>query len=323
MSSPMYSPPYRDATAHEVEAPIEVAKRKLSNGDTLTPEESKLILNSNLSSSQLAPAPKTQTGPMSKFYTPPSPVETTAHPAGTPKWSTAKPQQKPFESTPFSETQKAGYSIPYTPRGGAVAPPAMEVAPKKIPTVAKAVPGPVSSAVAQAAPEAAQALQTPIPAKDVSQKLDSFQKFLKDNPDGLTLANVLDAVGVSLSAYGGTQRQTGLQKRKEAQMQQAQAQTLKAQDFEQQQALKQQEMDQALAMIPAEIEKARAEAQITGDQTRLNLLLEKQAELQNAKLLMPLQTAQSVAIERAKTGIGNYQKAGGTAGLVNKYSGVP
>src|SRR5512144_833985 len=180
MPSPVQAPPYREPTTHEVPPPADpmaYIKQKLANGDSLTPSESKAVLNSGLSSTQLA-APAA--APKIRNYTPPTPVEVTAHPVGTPRNYTPKPE---FKSNPYSVTQLAGYSVPYTPKGGSVAPPVMEVAPKAIPTVAKAAPvqaqGPVSSALAQAAPEAAGALEAPIPAMEASQKLDAFQKFLK------------------------------------------------------------------------------------------------------------------------------------------------
>lgn len=334
-SAPPYLPSYPKPAAPVATPPpadpMAYIKQKLANGDKLTPSESQAVLNSGLSSTQLTPQveikPPVAAHPIGtkRFSTAPTSQTIEAHPVGTPKAGMAP--QKPFQSNEFSVTQKAGYGIPPTP--GSDTTPAiaatkqpMPIAKAPIPIVAKAAPGPVSAAIAQVSPEAGEALQQPIMASEASKKLDAFQEFLKGNPDGLTLANVLDAVGVSLSAYGGVQRKTALQERRAAEMAQAQAQSLKSQDFEQQRLLKQQDLDNQLALIPAEIEKAKAEASITGDQTRLNLLLEKEAELKNAKALMPLQTAQAIEVERAKTGLGKYQAAGGSAGLINKYSGA-
>ena len=118
------------------------------------------------------------------------------------------------------------------------------------PPVASTVPPPiVSGAIVrdtatkggpEAAKATAQAMDKPITKEQAVAATDAVDKFLKDNPDGGTLANILDVVGVALSAYGGTQRETMLQQRNKAKMALSQQQALAQQQFELQQALAQQ-----------------------------------------------------------------------------------
>ena len=136
------------------------------------------------------------------------------------------------------------------------------VAPAKTPSVAPSVTPPVAPPMAstvpptvvsgaivrdtatKAGPEAAQAvaqtMDKPVTKEQAVAATDAVDKFLKDNPDGGTLANILDIVGVALSAYGGTQRETMLQQKNKARMALSQQQALAQQQFELQQALAQQ-----------------------------------------------------------------------------------
>jgi hypothetical protein len=102
----------------------------------------------------------------------------------------------------------------------------------------------VRDTATKAGPEAAQAvaqtMDKPVTKEQAVAATDAVDKFLKDNPDGGTLANILDVVGVALSAYGGTQRETMLQQRNKAKMAISQQQALAQQQFELQQALAQQ-----------------------------------------------------------------------------------
>jgi hypothetical protein len=124
------------------------------------------------------------------------------------------------------------------------------VAPPVAPPMASTVPPTVVSGAIvrdtankggpEAANAVAQAMDKPVTKEQAVAATDAVDKFLKDNPDGGTLANILDVVGVALSAYGGTQRETMLQQRNKAKMALSQQQALAQQQFELQQALAQQ-----------------------------------------------------------------------------------
>jgi hypothetical protein len=127
---------------------------------------------------------------------------------------------------------------------------APSVTPPVAPSMASTVPPTVVSGAivrdtaTKAGPEAAQAvaqtMDKPVTKEQAVAATDAVDKFLKDNPDGGTLANILDIVGVALSAYGGTQRETMLQQKNKARMALSQQQALAQQQFELQQALAQQ-----------------------------------------------------------------------------------
>jgi hypothetical protein len=124
--------------------------------------------------------------------------------------------------SPTVPTQASGGAVPPTVVSGAIV---RDTANKGGPEAAKAV---------------AQAMDKPVTKEQAVAATDAVDKFLKDNPDGGTLANILDVVGVALSAYGGTQRETMLQQRNKAKMALSQQQALAQQQFELQQALAQQ-----------------------------------------------------------------------------------
>ena len=114
----------------------------------------------------------------------------------------------------------------------------------------------------QGAQKTAQAMDAPVSKEQVAVAQDAMDKFLKANPDGATLANILDAVGVAMSAYGGTQRQTGLQQRKQAQMQLAQQQALKQMDIENQQARAKEDFDRQVQLMDRQAQTALANGKI-------------------------------------------------------------
>ena len=124
--------------------------------------------------------------------------------------------------SPTVPTQASGGAVPPTVVSGAIV---RDTANKGGPEAASAV---------------AQAMDKPVTKEQAVAATDAVDKFLKDNPDGGTLANILDVVGVALSAYGGTQRETMLQQRNKARMALSQQQALAQQQFELQQALAQQ-----------------------------------------------------------------------------------
>jgi hypothetical protein len=198
-------------------------------------------------------------------------------------------------------------------------------------------PGPapiISSAMMKSvAPEnqaaAQQALNAPITPEDTTKALDSVQKYLAQNPDRFSLANILDSVGVALSAYGGTQRKTKLQQDQEMQRQYALQQGMQQGEFKNQTALKGVDLSNAMALKGVDLSNAMAlKKQDLANQT---VLLQK--ELENAvaqnnveyanqlKARLAEITAQmnaNIQQERAVKGLGT-----SVPGLVNKYSGAP
>lgn len=252
--------------------PLEVAKQKLAKGDKLSPQEAKLILNSDVSSSDI-----------SSMKSKPYEVQP---PAAIREASTAS-APVPFKSLPLSQRPdnvRAGTEmlIPKNPTGptaddlskpmvGApvvqAPPPVVPIAPKPIPPVngqAKPAlpPGPVSSSVAQSSPVAQQAMQKPVAKEEIAQGVDQISKFLAQNPDGLTLGNILDAVGVAFSAKGGTQRQTMLQQQIAMQRQLAMQQALNAQQYGQQNAMQAREFEQQTALKKMELDQQKAAMQV-------------------------------------------------------------
>lgn len=137
-----------------------------------------------------------------------------------------------------------------TPMVANQAPVAPAMAPAMAPSVASTVPPTVVSGAivrdtaTKSGPEAAnavaQAMDKPVTKEQAVAATNAVDKFLKENPDGGTLANILDIVGVALSAYGGTQRETMLQQRNKAKMAISQQQALAQQQFELNQTLAQQ-----------------------------------------------------------------------------------
>jgi len=210
----------------------------------------------------------------------------------------------------------------------AAGPSAVAIAPKAIPPVNKPGPEPVVSsamldaAVAkggpEAAPQAQAALTAPIAPADTIKALNSVQKYLAENPDRFTLANILDSVGVALSAYGGTNRQTKLQKDQDLQRQYAlqqggqegelkSATALKAQELANQTALKAQDLSNQSALLELELNNALA----TGNQQYARALQNRLAEIQ-------AQMTADIAREKTVRGINT-----SLPGMVNKYSGAP
>jgi hypothetical protein len=113
------------------------------------------------------------------------------------------------------------------------APPARTAPPVSDTMVSGAlVGGALASGGPAGAMKADAVLSQPVTREQATKAVDAMAQFLSANPDGATLANILDAVGVSLSAYGGTQRETMLQQRKKAELQVAQQKALKQAEAE-------------------------------------------------------------------------------------------
>ena len=223
------------------------------------------------------------------------------------------------------------------------APVAPAIASPVNPPVASTVPTVVSGAIVrdtankggpEAANAVAQAMDKPVTKEQALAATNAVDKFLKDNPDGGTLANILDVVGVALSAYGGTQRETMLQQRNKARMALSQQQALAQQQFELQQALAQQgygqqekmagigfgqqekmkekdveiakqvattEFERQIAIKDKEIEAAKA----LNDKKRVN-------DLEDQKTIMTLKLKNDLQLIEAQ----NKAKASGTSGAL-------
>jgi hypothetical protein len=218
--------------------------------------------------------------------------------------------------SPTVPTQASGGAVPPTVVSGAIV---RDTANKGGPEAANAV---------------AQAMDKPVTKEQAVAATDAVDKFLKDNPDGGTLANILDVVGVALSAYGGTQRETMLQQRNKAKMAISQQQALAQQQFELQQALAQQgygqqekmagmgfgqqekmkekdveiakdvattEFERQIAIKDKEIEAAKA----LNDKKRVN-------DLEDQKTIMTLKLKNDIQLIEAQ----NKAKASGTSGAL-------
>lgn len=318
--------------------PLEQAKQKMANGQPLTREEATVISNAGVTSSDIA-ALKQPAAP-----TKPSPTQIGGYSMGpTKKPPLVKPQgnviptpQNP-ENVALSQTiQKSVGDAPETydqwiaRTGKAMSPssakeynanlkslvpqsPPPPVAAAPIPSVPiqpvtstpKATPPPVvSSTIKNASPADAHLLDTPISTNDAKGAVNAMDQFLKANPDGATLANILDVVGVALSARGGVQRQTMLAKRKEAEMQYAQglgqAQAIKAMDLDNQSKIIQMQLQSAIAQN------------------------NQQAAVELSNKLKEIEAQKNANIEQTKaiSGVNGLSGAGGIPGLVNKYAGV-
>jgi hypothetical protein len=240
---------------------------------------------------------------------------------------------------------KAPLAPPMAPAmAPAMAPP---VAPPVAPSVASTVPTVVSGAIVrdtankgglEAANAVAQVMDKPVTKEQALVATNAVDKFLKDNPDGGTLANILDIVGVALSAYGGTQRETMLQQRNKAKMALSQQQALAQQQFELQQALAQQGYGQqekmagigqtnALALAEqnltnelAIVERNLSNQQIMADKNQSNLLLAKKKDLENQLALIEPQLKASKELALANAGLGATTSSGGHAARVSNWT---
>jgi len=147
-------------------------------------------------------------------------------------------QTKPAPDTVVSSTPVTipQISTPMVTNKAPVAPPMSSTVPPTV--VSGAI---VRDTATKAGPEAAnavaQTMDKPVTKEQAVAATDAVDKFLKDNPDGGTLANILDIVGVALSAYGGTQRETMLQQKNKARMALSQQQALAEQGYRQQEKM--------------------------------------------------------------------------------------
>lgn len=346
--------PVMPMQAPQAPDPVAIAKDKLSKNLPLTSEEARIVAPTSMSEARqmrnAAPAQNPlsalsgQTGPKPVVPTQPQGFQ---GPAGSAPlgmsgrlWDQAETAALPKPGVPIGSEDRVVDARP--PLGKITTPPPSgpkPVAQRPIPPVTEPGPEPVVSSAFQAAaastgdPQLAQATQAklnePVDPATAKKSLDAFQQFLTKHPDGLTLANILDAVGVSLSAYGGTQRKTQLQSQREAEMQLAQQKTLSGQGFEQSKelqqigfgqqnaiqkaqftqelAIKRQELENQKQLLTQEYQNAIAQGNNAAAVAIKNRLIEIEAQ-KNA----------NIEQERAVHAVGyNLPSA------VNKYSGAP
>lgn len=343
--------------------PFQMAKLKLSEGKPLTSEEARLVAPVSMSEARLnrgMSGPEgPQKAPATKSALEGGQASSAQMAQGMARMQGIQPPQT--QVTPFSKVntglQRAAVTgAPVTvpeavdaitgaspmPALGKIttSPPKVAISQKAIPAVSAAGPPPVvSSAFQQAAaatgdPAIAQAadvkMNEPIPPEKAAMALDSFQKFMASNPDGLTLGNILDAVGVSLSAFGGTQRKTQLQENIGAQRQLSAQKALQEQGFGQQKDLQLSQQAQELLIKDKEIQAQQAQAKINLANAKdlnaqqaaldqINALAQIKADLDAKKQEIAAQTAAS----RSLLGPQAVAQAGGIQGLAKKWtSGV-
>jgi hypothetical protein len=211
--------------------------------------------------------------------------------------------------SPTVPTQASGDAVPPTVVSGAIV---RDAANKDGPEAANAV---------------AQTMDKPVTKEQAVAATDAVDKFLKDNPDGGTLANILDIVGVALSAYGGTQRETMLQQKNKARMALSQQQALAEQAYRQQEkmagigqtnalALAEQNLTNELAIV----ERNLSNQQIMSDINQANLLLAKKKDLENELALIEPQLKASKELALANAGLGATTLSGGHAARVSNWT---
>lgn len=309
--------------------PLTQAKQKMANGQPLTREEATLIGNAGVTSSDIAAVknPPAETKPSSTqtggYSLGPAKKPPLTRPQGnvipTPQnpenvsnaqkvggdvetyeqWiaRTGKPMN-PGAAKEYNANLRA--MVPQTPAPPVSAPAPIAQTPIQPVTSSRNPPPVVSGAIKTASPQDAHLLDTPVSPQEAKGALNAMDQFLKSNPDGLTLANILDVAGVSLSARGGVQRQTMLGKRKEAQMQYAQQADLKSMDLDNQSKLLQIQLKNAMAQN------------------------NQQAALELSNRIKEIEAQKVANIEQTKAvaGVQGLLGAGGIPGLVNKYAGV-
>lgn len=206
--------------------------------------------------------------------------------------------------------------------------PAKDIQSRPITPVNKPGPEPVVStalvgaATAKGGPDAAvkaqEVLNTPLAPEDTAKALNAVQKYLAENPDRFTLANVLDSVGVALSAWGGNNRQTKLQKDEELKRQYALQQGSQAGEFKNATALKGQDLANAIELKKQDLvnqsallQQELANALATGNQ-------QYASQIKNRLVEIEAQMKADITREKTVRGINT-----NLPGLVNKYSGAP
>ena len=323
-----------------------IAKQKTASGGTLTPAESNALLQSGATSSEInalraqngfadkakadqVPKPVQMPKPASPLdaqgyslastadATPYDPSKALKDPALAARMRATAARLKtpsPFNlGKQLGDTPDTLDAVTGDPRPPVVAapPPVVNIPSKPVQPIGG---GPVTAAITAAVPGAEKKLSEPIPPAQAKQAMDAMAEYLKGNPNGLSLGNILDAVGVTLSARGGVQRKTRLQEANATQLQLAAQKSLAEQQQGYAKELKAQDLQNQIDLLPSEIEKLRAQ----GDVTRANELAALRAQKQNElDLIKPRMAA---AIEQGRAILGNKQAqefvAGG--GSVNR-----
>lgn len=320
--------------------PVAVAVQAFKAGNP-TPDQKKIVAKlpaSELSQTQSPEPSNPSKGKGLNINEAPLPAKTSRPPY----WeSTTEAKPVPFASLPLEQRPNnvpAGTEmlIPKTPgdvtktppiisgqpvtagaSGGAMPISAVPIAPMPIKPVADGgpapvtTPGPISSGLVKAAtfngPDAAKAtakaMDTQVTPEAAKKATDAVTSFLAQNPDGGTLANILDIVGVALSAYGGTQRETMLQQRQKAKMQLSAQQALANQQLSAQLQLKAQDLQNEIALLEPQFEKEKKMAQITGDISLANMIAGKLQDKKNELALLGPKLAADQALAETQLGI--------------------
>jgi len=312
--------------------PLALAKQKMANGEPLNRQEVQLISNSGVTSSEIqavknppptqvptkpAPVPKKPplVQPQGNVIPTPQNPENVANAQKVAK--TAGDQVETYEQwiartgKPMSPGAAKEYAanlramVPQPTPGPAPAPVAIPATPITPVTSAKTATVPAKAPVVAAPPVVAQEpVKAPVSMDTAKSSVNAMDAFLKSNPDGVTLANILDAAGVGLSARGGVQRQTALQQRKAKEMEYAAA-------LGQQQTLKAMDLDNQAKLLDIQLKNALAQNN-------------QQAALDIQNRLKEIEAQKQANIEQSKAvaGVTGLTNAGGLSGLVNKYAGV-
>jgi hypothetical protein len=335
--------------------PIQIAKDKLSKGQPLTADETRLIGSVPMDA-------------VSKSRTPPP--DTSKPDPGASNTLTRVPTQKlnplmpPSAGAPDNNVIASGIKgipllkgqPPLPPPDVANAPPdialpspdqtqpppstmpiakAPPVASVTIPSVTKTAPPPIitgaltQGAGLQGGPQAAQATQAafdkPITPDQAGQATDAISKFLASNPSGFTLGNILDVVGVALSARGGVQRQTQLEKTNDMRRQLAMQQTIQQGQFNQEKGMQQNQFGQQGKLQQGEFAQQSAmQSQELANQTALlqqqlkNAIATNNNASANTIRAQLAQIAAQTAAEQKMRGLSDNNQ-----GRINKYSGAP
>jgi len=281
---------------------LSIAKDKMAKGQPLNPEEAQAI--SWGATSNDVNVLKNQPG------------QKGSSPALSPQQITINKQQGPIPvAAPFPRNQPTG---PAADQYGRVIPPvpASGISPASSrliqgPSSPQASPVPAASTTVPVIPitstpikpVAENALPQPVTSSP-QQTMDNFKAFLAGNPPGDILANIADAIGTSLSARGGVQRQTRLQQQYGAQLQARQAAAIAAVNQANELQLKSQDLANQIAI-----------AQATGKIEQANTLVAQKAELDRQLALIKPQMQANIEQERQIKGLEGVAQGGGIRAL--------
>jgi hypothetical protein len=311
--------------------------KKTSDGVPLTPQEKNLLGKQSASDMSKAQLMQTESPSVSPMQAPPTKLEALRQGLVDQRNASMAKKAPPAYTPPVIPTYaqivaQGGYGPPSpTPaqvqqQAQVAAPQANATAPVTAAKVAASPPpATISTAVAKGAEAqggtqvgqtVAQKLAAPVTADQAKKSVDYMAKFLAANPDGATLANILDAVGVGLSAAGGTQRQTMLQQRKAAQLQLAQQQAMAQQSYQQDSALKAQDLQNQIAKTMQDL--SSNQQLMTQEQKNATAL--KMQDLQNQLAMIAPNLAADIQRPYAQLGVSQVAQSGNTDTRVGRWT---